>query len=127
MSSQTIARYGPDGAEVFKRTYRPAGPSRWARLLLVTIGAASGAVDFSQAIYGHYLASANTERFYYIYFEDRDGDDAHRFGLVRIDKTTGDETGRLWINQRNPEYLLGPATRSLFYKESDTVIRAVRF
>ncbi len=90
-------------------------------------GVGLGSDELINAGFRRFQASADTERFYYIYFEDRDGDEAHRFGLVRIDKATGDEMGRLWINERDPAYVLDPETQSVFYQEGDTVIRAVKF
>ncbi len=117
-SSQNIARYA-DGEEVFHRYYRPPGVNVWERL-------ASTAAGIPQSLLS-YRASEDTERFYYIYFEDRDGDDAHRFGLVRIDKETGDETGRLWMNERNPRYVLDPERQAVYYREGEAVLRAVEF
>ena len=73
--------------------------------------------------------TVDVQRFSYIYFEEEEDrkDDEHQFGLVQFDKYTGNEGGRLWLNERNPKFALDPVTQTVFFKSSDKVIQALKF
>ena len=44
-----------------------------------------------------------------------------------MDKRNGREAGRVWINERRPEYVLDPITGFVFVKDDDKEIFALRF
>ena len=48
------------------------------------------------------------------------------FSLVRIDRETGKETGRLWFTDRSPSFRLDPATGVAVVFE-DNAFFALRF
>lgn len=53
---------------------------------------------------------------------DRDG-----FSIVRFDALGGREVSRLWLDDRNPSYVLEPASGSVYYQRSGREIVAMRF
>jgi hypothetical protein len=74
-----------------------------------------------------YKATVNAERFSHIFTEAADSDaKPTRFSLVRIDKETGKETGRLWFTDRSPSFRLDPATGVAVVFE-DNAFFALRF
>jgi hypothetical protein len=69
----------------------------------------------------------NAQRFTYIFTEDPDPHATPtRFSLVRIDKETGKETGRLHFKDRRPSFQLDPATGVIVAFEDDAFY-AMRF
>jgi len=128
LSSQNIARFAPDGTRVFHRYHPAPGVGTLARLtqfaLSVPYAESSGGFPVGS---GKVNASRVTERYLYMYFEDKDSDDVHQFGLVRIDKATGDEDPVLWINERFPEWVLDGTADRVIYKKGDTTLYAVQY
>ena len=63
---------------------------------------------------------------YFIYTDEalaaRDG-----FSLVRLDKVSGSETGRLWLDERNPNYVIDEVTETVFFQADDSLLTALRF
>jgi outer membrane protein assembly factor BamB len=49
------------------------------------------------------------------------------FSLVRLNKTDGREIGRLWLNERSPEYVIDEVTGTVFVKQGDGKMIAVQF
>ena len=74
-----------------------------------------------------YGASA-TETFgsYFIY-TDEPLDGREGFSLVRLDKESGTETGRMWMDERNPDYTIDEITETVYFQESDSVLRSLHF
>ncbi len=70
--------------------------------------------------------SVNAADYAYVYTEqpaaDREG-----FSLLKMDKRNGQEAGRVWIDERRPEYVLDPITGFVFVKDDDKEIFAMRF
>ncbi|MCH7716975.1 MAG: hypothetical protein IH876_12655 [Gemmatimonadetes bacterium] len=71
-------------------------------------------------------ASVDAANHAYVYTDQRLGDREGN-SLVRLDKTNGEETGRVWLELREPELVLDPISGMVFVKESDTEISAHRF
>jgi len=88
----------------------------------------SGVDSFYATLAKRYGTTVDTERFIHMYFEEEDKKDGdHQFGLVRFDKRTGKEAGRLWFNERNPKYTLDLAAPTVFFRTSEKVIQALKF
>ena len=70
----------------------------------------------------------STETFgsYFIY-TDESLDDREGFSLVRLDKESGTETGRMWRDERNPNYIIDEITETVYFQESDSVLRGLNF
>lgn len=69
--------------------------------------------------------TTNAARFTYVFTEERGGHEP-RFALVRIDKETGEDTGRLRFRDRSPGFGLDPAS-GIVVAEHDGVLAAFRF
>lgn len=126
-SSQNVARFQFDGTRAFHR-YRPAPRmGRLARLAQLAAAASVAQGGGIPAGPGRYEKSYTVDGFVYMYFENPDGGDEHRYGLVRIDKVTGEETEPLWINEREPGYGLLPGTLNVYFTTGGRLIHAARF
>jgi hypothetical protein len=141
-SNQNLARFDATGRQIFHRYFKGPGMSGWGKVGLfgaafagTLAGAAAGATynPFNPtwtlySVYGkRFSATRDAERFFYVFFEPEKATVGQTFGIVRLDKETGDETGRVWLNVRNPKYLVNDDTQTVFLNDDDRVIRALRF
>ncbi len=137
MSRQNLLRITLDGSVRYHAYLKGPGAGFLARLTtgLALTAAASGGYclicDVLDATPGgrraSYGASA-TETFgsYFIYTDEPlDGRDG--FSLVRLDKESGTETGRMWLDERNPNYIIDEITETVYFLESDSVLRSLNF
>ena len=81
-----------------------------------------GAIDackmkFKQTVEG--------KKYHYIYTGEPLGDQKG-YSLVKIDKETGDEEGRIWIDKQFPDYIIDFATETVYARESNNKIFAIR-
>ncbi|SVC06457.1 uncharacterized protein METZ01_LOCUS259311, partial [marine metagenome] len=66
---------------------------------------------------------ATTETFgSYFIFTDKPLDGREGFSLVRLDKESGTETGRMWMDERNPHDTIDEITETVCFQESDSVL-----
>lgn len=63
----------------------------------------------------------------YFMYTDMPLDKRKGFSLVRIDKTSGEETGRLWLNKRSPKYTIDYLTETVYFQDADDGLNALRF
>ena len=63
----------------------------------------------------------------YFIFTDESMGAREGFSLARIDKTSGSETGRLWLDERNPNYIVDEVTETVFFQADDSIVTALRF
>ena len=63
----------------------------------------------------------------YLYTKVPDAVGREGFSLVRLDKRDGLEAGRVWVDERRPEYLLDEPTGRVFVKVDDKEIVAFAF
>ena len=65
----------------------------------------------------------------YAFFYTKVPDAAGRegFSLVKIDKRDGEEAGRVWIDERRPDYVLDPPSGMVFVKVDDKELVAYAF
>jgi outer membrane protein assembly factor BamB len=71
------------------------------------------------------VRAAETYTFMYTKAPDAAGRDG--FSLVRLRKADGQEAGRLWFDDRSPEYLLDVASSTVYWKHGDREIVARKF
>jgi hypothetical protein len=138
-SSQNLRMLDESGQPLYSIYLKAPGASFLAKLastaLLVAVSAASQAAAPPGGVYYaptsnpvltmRHKATTDAERFTFI-FTEAPGADRQRFALVRIDKETGLETGRLWFADRSPLFRLDPATGIAVVVENDTLV-AMRF
>lgn len=98
------------GKVYFDRYYKAPGQSMWAKL---AVAAAAGMAGWAvqplltpafAAAFARNRASADGDRYHYSLTENPAGGAA----LVRVDKVTGDEAGRVLFKDRSPVYALNP-------------------
>jgi outer membrane protein assembly factor BamB len=140
-SSQNLRMFDQSGKSLYSIYLKPPGSSFLAKVASTALAVAAGAASYAAASPGgryyaptvnpvltaRYKATVNAERFSHIFTEAADSDaKPTRFSLVRIDKETGKETGRLWFTDRSPSFRLDPATGVAVVFE-DNAFFAMRF
>ena len=63
----------------------------------------------------------------HVYTKQPDAAGREGFSLVRIDKRDGEEIGRVWIDERRPDYVIDGPSGMVFVKVDDKEIFALRF
>ena len=63
----------------------------------------------------------------YVYTKSPGATGRRGFSLVKLDKRSGAEAGRVWIDKRRPEYVIDPVAGIVIVKENDREIYAVSF
>jgi hypothetical protein len=116
LSSQYIGRFNPQGQLVFSRSYKFVEPP--------AVGRAS---NDGAATRAYLRDNANNDRNVYFFFENTGADEQRRFGIIGVDRRTGRELGTVWVNKRNPDFVFDAAKQTLFWKEKDSSVRALRF
>ena len=138
-SSQNLRMFNESGTPVYSIYLKAPGASLLAKVASAAlIGAAVGAAGYvggpvvyptaaSRTLSARYQATVNAERFTYVFTENPQSTaTSPRFSLVRIDKETGRETGRLRFADRSPSFLVDPATGIVVVLEDDALF-AMRF
>ncbi|HKQ56409.1 MAG TPA: PQQ-binding-like beta-propeller repeat protein [Candidatus Eisenbacteria bacterium] len=74
-----------------------------------------------------FRATANARRYAYIFTSASDATGKDGFSLVRLDKDTGQEAGRLWIDDRSPEYRLDAISGTVYLLRDNKEIAALRY
>jgi outer membrane protein assembly factor BamB len=136
-SSQNLRMLDSAGNPIYSIYFKAPGASFMAKLATVAVQAAVagavGAATSSPVLYvpsspimtAKYKATIDARRFTYV-FTESPGQGSTKFALVRIDKETGKETGRLWFAERSPSYRLDPASGIAVVIEDDGLF-AIRF
>ena len=124
-SSQNMRMIDPAGKVTYSVFLKAPGASFLAKLATVAAMAAATAGSYAAAPAGgaysvfspgpnssltaRFKASTSAERFMYVLTEEP-GTDPGRFALVRLDKASGKDTGRLKFADRSPTFRLDPAS-----------------
>ena len=140
MSRQNLLRVSRSGEIAYHVYLKAPGASGWTKALAVAAFVGSAAVAGSQAggltfsayvdpsgvLGARYGATLEAPENYFMYtempFDGRKG-----FSLVRINKASGKETGRLWLDQRSPEYTIDHVTETVYFRSADHELSALRF
>jgi putative pyrroloquinoline-quinone binding quinoprotein len=130
--------------------YHPAvGASLLAKIastaLIVAANVASAAIAQGQAnrtggvvmypmitsnpvLSARFTASQLAESYHFLFTSGKGDDlDRHGFSFVRIDKRDGREAGRVWVEDRSPDYVLDSVTPIVFLWVSKHELQALRF
>jgi outer membrane protein assembly factor BamB len=124
-SSQNLRMIDRAGKPVYSVYLKAPGASFMAKLAAAAVdaaaaGAAGGySVTPNAVMTAKYKATVDAKRFTYIFTEVPDAQT--KFALVRIDKETGRETGRLWLAERSPSFRVDPATGVVVVIENGTL------
>jgi len=147
-SSQNLAGLDAAGHLLYQRYYPAPGASLFSKLasttLLLAVNVANAAVAQSAAnryhttvmypvfvdnpvLHTRYKATVEAER--YLHVLTKAADDAGRkgFSVVRVDKASGKEAGRVWVDDRSPDYVLDAAAGTVYLMRDDRSIEAFRF
>lgn len=131
ISAQNLMRVDPAGQVKYSVYLKAPGASLLAKFGAVALTVAASQIPIAttprarvyldptgmavSAFIVRYSATANTNRFVYIFTSElttpeSDSARAGGFDLVRIDKETGRESGRLRLSDRTPDYVLDSAS-----------------
>lgn len=138
---QNLARIGSDGKVVYRRYYKAPGASFWTKLATTALiaglnmasyaatppGGVAPVMASNPALSARYGRATRAANFYYIFTESPDSLGQKGFSLVLLDRRDGRELGRMWFDERSPDYVLDYVTASVYVREGDTEIIARRF
>ncbi len=140
-SSQNLRMLAPSGKLEYSVFLKAPGASFMAKLGTIALLAAATAGSYAMAppgglytVFGpgsdspltaKFRASTDAERYLYVFTEDA-GTAPDRFALVRLDKDTGKDTGRVKFTQRSPLFRLEPGT-SVVVAADEARLYGVRF
>jgi outer membrane protein assembly factor BamB len=138
-SSQNLCAFDSTGTELYHRYLKAPSAGFMAKLastaLLVGFNVASvgyaggGATVFTNnpVLSMRFRASTNARNFAYILTSEPNSAGREGFSLVRVDKRTGGETGRLWMEDRSPDYRVDPISGTVYLLRDDLEISALRY
>jgi outer membrane protein assembly factor BamB len=138
---QNLARVSPDGHVVYRRYYKAPGASFWAKLgstaLIVGLNALSYAatppgglatiITDNPVLSARYGRATRAVNYYYMFTEAPDSLGQKGFSLVVLDRRDGREMGRMWFDERSPDYRLDHVTGTVYVREGGNEIIARRF
>ena len=145
MSRQNLLGINRAGEIAYHVYLKAPGASIWTKALVVgvamaaesaseSIAGSAGPATFSGSVFidassvmsVRHGATFETPASYFMYtempFDGREG-----FSLVRIDKASGAETGRLWLDKRSAKYTIDHLTETVYFQNADRELSALRF
>jgi hypothetical protein len=75
----------------------------------------------NSAVFQKFKSSTSAKNYMYIFMEEA-GTDPARFALVRLDKSTGKDTGRLKFTDRSPAFRLDRETGAVVVADGSTLV-----
>jgi outer membrane protein assembly factor BamB len=149
LSSQNLMCLETSGAGRFHKYYPAPGTSLFDKImstavlvgLNVAIGAGAQSVANSTGapivypqfadnpvLWRRYKATLEAERYTHMLTSAAAADGRKGFSVVRLEKETGQEAGRVWVDDRSPDYVVDAASGTLFLlRRGKRVIEALRF
>ena len=128
-SSQNLRMLDSSDTLLYSRYFKAPGASFMTKLAAATVAEVFARISHSYvenpAVTAKYRATVHAGRFAYV-FTESPGQGPTKFALVRVDKSTGQESGRVWLADRTSKYLLEPVTGVAVVLE-DNSLSAVRF
>lgn len=141
MSRQNLLRISRAGEIAYHVYLKAPGASGWMKALAVAAAAGSAATTGAPGSSGltfsayvgprgvmgaRYGATFEAPENYFMYtempFDGRKG-----FSLVRVNKESGKETGRLWLDKRSPKYTIDHLTETVYFQNAAHELSALRF
>jgi hypothetical protein len=74
-----------------------------------------------------YRATVAARRYVHMLTEAPDSVGHNGFSFIRLDKDTGAESGRVWVDRRNPSVALDAGTGTVYLLVGKSTINALRF
>lgn len=129
VAHQNLLGVKADGAPRFSRFYPAPGSIGWAKLGIGLLSFGAGDPSLLYRVFQtRFRRLAVVESYVYMHFENKDGaSDERRFGLVRLDKRTGEDTGLLWHNERRPVVVVDTTSDRAFVRRDGTTLEAYQF
>lgn len=110
-SSQNARVLDLAGHVIYERYYSAPGPGTAEKVGWMTLFAAVAATGITPPIaefFARYKETASAGPHLFMLTDDPDPSGREGVSLVRIEKATGQETGRVWFTTRSPKYDLDP-------------------
>jgi outer membrane protein assembly factor BamB len=138
-SSQNLCALDSTGAERYHLYLKAPGASFLGKLASTTLimafnvasvgyaGPSASVITNNPILSMRFHASVNARNFAYIFTGEPDNAGRKGFSLVRVDKRTGVETGRLWMDNRSPDFRLDAISGTAYVVRDDLEISALRY
>ncbi len=139
VSEHNLVSVTPAGEVRYQRYYSRPGSSLFSKLLDATLLIGMSAAATATNTYlvprpepkpvadPRYARALKAQQYVHILTGAKDTTGAKGFSVVRLDKTTGQEVGRVWVNGRSPDYVIDGATGILYLVREKTTIEALQF
>lgn len=138
---QNLLRVGSDGRVAYRRYYKAPGASFWAKLGSTALILAANVASYAATPPGglapiivrnpmlstRYGRASQAVNYYYLFTEAPDSLGQKGFSLVLLDRRDGRELGRLWFDDRSPDYVLDHVSATVYVRDSDREVVARRF
>ncbi len=85
------------------------------------------AMEEGDESWSRFQNAEHSVNFAYVYTKQPDSSGHEGFSLVKLDKRSGEEVGRVWIDERRPDYVLDWMSGFVFVKENDKEIIGLKF
>jgi outer membrane protein assembly factor BamB len=109
-SSQNARLVDLEGRTYYDVYWHPAGTSLLSKIALIGLIGAGMAVGFAGSVpdplFETFTGTVSTPPYWFVLTDERDQAGRDGISLVRVDKETGRDTGRVWFTRRPPRFLL---------------------
>ena len=139
LSDHNLVGVTPSGEVRFERYYERPGSSLFSKIvdagLFVGMSVAISATG-SQPVYvpgpdpvadPRRLRALQERRYVHMLTGEKDTTGTKGFSVVRLEKATGQEVGRVWVNARSPSYMIDGAAGALYLVRDKTRLEAFHF
>lgn len=136
IGSQNMVRLDASGMQQYHVYYPAVGASFLAKfastVVLVGLSVASArqggsVIYYNPVLSARYYASRLADSLHFIFTSDKNEPGRNGFTIVRISKRHGRETGRVWVTERKPRYVLDPVTGTVVLRVGKQELQALRF
>lgn len=90
-------------------------------------GGFTASFDYNPFIKQRLQQSVDAGQYSFIYTREPGDSGREGFSLVRVRRSDLKEVGRLWIDDRSPDYLVDEVTGTVFLRRAEREVRALRF
>lgn len=134
-ASQNVRMIGATGTVDYSTYFKAPGASFLSKFATVALAVVASSASMGLAgpggMYSTYSpnasvftrrfkATTNADQYLYVFTEES-GSRADRFVLVRLDKESGKDTGRLRFSDRSPNFRVDPATGDVIVVDGSTI------
>jgi len=116
LASHNLLLLDRSGSPVYHRSYKPPGTGFFA-----VLGSAFLNKPLRRAVTGF------GERYVYVVTQSPDASGRKGLSLVRVEKASGTEAGRIWLSGKPADYEVDPGTAMVYVQTGNREIIAARF